>query len=101
MLYIYKKFREFNLPQKRKIQTLISTQFFMLKGLDFVRPTSGANQEQMDEVMTSLCRRVQQRNCHSKSQHVDVCECRFVCWRTVGGCVMALRVLRQTGSSYE
>lgn len=45
-------------------------------------------------------RREQRRNCHSKSQRVDVCECRFVCRRTMGGCVMALRVLRQTGSAW-
>lgn len=36
-----------------------------------------------------------------KSQHVDVCERRCVCQRMVGGCVMALRVPRQTGLSYE
>ncbi|KAK1905091.1 Pituitary homeobox 1, partial [Dissostichus eleginoides] len=35
--------------------------------------------------------REQRRNCHSKSQHVDVCECGFVCQRTMGGRVMALR----------
>lgn len=37
-------------------------------------------------------------NCHSKSQHVDLCEWRFVCQGTIGVCVMALRVPRQTGS---
>lgn len=60
--------------------------------------TSGANQEQMDGVMTPPGRREQRCNCHSKSPCVDVCKCRFLCRRTTGGYVMALRVLQQTGS---
>lgn len=87
-----------------KAQTLISTLCVLLLlavpswgqgSARWRRSTSGANQEQMDRVMTPSPLE-QQCNCHSKSQHVGLCTSVDLCvrrwWAGLGGHVMALRV---------
>lgn len=70
-------------------------------------PHRGGDQEQMDRGMTPCTppphpgRPEQRRNCHSKSQRVDACECRFVCRRTTGGFVLALRVQWQKRGPHD
>lgn len=90
VLHLHGIVRLYSASKEKKVKHRILFDFFLFflvcvcvfKGQDSVRrlSTSGANQEQMDGVMTPspFGRPEQQCNCHSKSQHVDLCECRYV-----------------------
>lgn len=102
--YVYLLLGDIKGAKDSKAQTLISTLFVLLLlavpswgqgSARWRRSTSGANQEQMDRVMTPSPLE-QQCNCHSKSQHVGLCTSVDLCvrrwWAGLGGHVMALRV---------
>lgn len=88
MFYIYMKLWDFKVPQKRKKRNDWFLLHFFLFFLLFrsryrtlwgdCLPRRGSIRNRWTGWWPPSRRPEQRRNCHSKSQRVDVCECRFV-----------------------